>query len=237
MKRTKLKIIIVSVVALLIIIAVVILSNHFFVKPTVVNQDESLALSIENDDKTSGFFGFTAALPWESGEMRICVNSSELYDDLNDVSDISDEDKKYIENNHFFTVADEKMFGELDFMLVYITVENINADLGKEDMLMNFFQPYPEDVFYGDSNGYEYYISESEYFDKHKPLVELAKTNYKNYFSVSNSDLEQGNSYQFKLGFYIDEKTAESNDIILKIGTSNHNKYGIVLDFKENTND
>lgn len=235
MKRAT--IIVSSVAALILIVAVIILGNHFFVKPYVVNQDEKIALSVENDERTSGFFGFTASLPWNSGEMNIRVNSSELYDDLNDVSDISDEDKKYIENNHFFTLADEKMFGELDFMLVDITVENINANLGKEDMLMNFFQPYPEDVFYGDSNGYEYYISESEYFDKHKPLVELAKTNYKNYFSIYDSDLQQGKKYQFKLGFYIDEKTAESNNIILKIGTSNHNKYGIVLNFKENTND
>ena len=235
MKRAK--IIVLSVAALIVIVAAIILGNHFFVKPNVVNQDYSLALSVENDEKTSGFFGFTASLPWESGEMKIHVNSSDLYDDLNDISDISDEDKKYIENNHFFTEVDKKMFGELDFMLVDITLENVSAELGKDDMLMNFFQPYPYDVFYGDNDGFEYYISESVYFDKHKPLAELAKVNYKSYFSVSNTDLEQGKSYQFKLGFYIDEKTAESNNIILNIGTGNHNKYGIELDLKENTND
>jgi len=75
------------------------------------------------------------------------------------------------------------------------------------------------------------------YFDNHQPLSELAKENYKNYFSTKYENLAVGESYRFKLGFYIDEKTAESNNIILKIGTSNHNKYGIVLDFKENTND
>ena len=234
MKRAT--IIVSSVAALILIVAVIILGNHFFVKPYVVNQDEKIALSVENDERTSGFFGFTASLPWNRGEMNIRVNSCELYDDLNDISDISDEDKKYIENTHFFNETDKKMFGELDFMLVDITIENISADIGKDDMLMNFFRPYPDDVFYGDSDGFENYISESLYFDNHKPFVELEKMNYKNYFSASNTDLKQGESYQFKLGFFIDEKTAESN-IILKIGTSNHNKYGIMLDLKENTND
>lgn len=235
MKRAR--IILLSVIALLVLITVVILSDHFFVKPDVVTQDCTLTLSAEKDKKTSGFFGFTAALPWKSGDIKIYVNSSELYDDLNDVSDISDDDKEYIENNHYFTVADKKMFGELDFMLVDITVENINADFGGDDVLINFFQPYPYDVFYGGSKDSQYYISESVYFDRHKPLDELAKTNYKSYFSVDASDLEQGNKYQFKLGFYIDEKTAENNNIILKIGTSSCNKYGIVLGFKENTDD
>ena len=130
------------------------------------------------------------------------------------------------------------MFGELDFMLVDITLENVNAVFDKDEyMLVNFFYPMTREAFYKSNVNFEYYLSECLYFDKHRPLSELAKENYKNYFSTKYENLAVGESYRFKLGFYIDEKTAESNNIILKIGTSNHNKYGIVLDFKENTND
>lgn len=53
MKRAT--IIVSSVAALILIVAVIILGNHFFVKPYVVNQDEKIALSVENDERTSGF--------------------------------------------------------------------------------------------------------------------------------------------------------------------------------------
>lgn len=130
------------------------------------------------------------------------------------------------------------MFGELDFMLVDITLDNVNAVFDKDEyMLVNFFDPMTREAFYKSNVNFEYYLSECLYFDKHQPLSELAKENYKNYFSTKYENLSVGESYRFKLGFYIDEKTAESNNIILKIGTSNHNKYGVVLDFKENTND
>lgn len=236
MRRTK--IIVASIIALIIIVSIIIICNHFFVKPTVINQTESITLSIENDEKTSGFFGFTAGFPWKSGELKLKVNSCEIFDNLNEVESMSDEDKKYIESTHFFTKADKKMFGELDFMLVDITLENVNAVFDKDEyMLVNFFYPMTREAFYKSNVNLEYYLSECLYFDNHQPLSELAKENYKNYFSTKYENLAVGESYRFKLGFYIDEKTAESNNIILKIGTSNHNKYGIVLDFKENTND
>lgn len=100
MRRTK--IIVASIIALIIIVSIIIICNHFFVKPTVVNQNESLVLSIENDEKTSGFFGFTAGFPWKSGELKLKVNSCEIFDNLNEVESISDKDKKYIESTHFF---------------------------------------------------------------------------------------------------------------------------------------
>lgn len=62
---------------------------------------------------------------------------------------MSDEDKKYIESTHFFTKADKKMFGELDFMLVDITLENVNAVFDKDEyMLVNFFYPMTREAFY-----------------------------------------------------------------------------------------
>ena len=104
MKRTK--IIVASIIALVIIVSIVIICNHFFVKPTAVNQTESITLSVENDEKTSGFFGFTAGLPWKSGELKLKVNSCEIFDNLSEVECMSVEDKKYIDITNFFTKAD-----------------------------------------------------------------------------------------------------------------------------------
>lgn len=53
MRRTK--IIVASIIALIIIVSIIIICNHFFVKPTVINQTESITLSIENDEKPPAF--------------------------------------------------------------------------------------------------------------------------------------------------------------------------------------
>ena len=56
---------------------------------------------------------------------------------------------------------------------------------------------------------------------------------YKNYFAISCEDFKPGESLQFKLGFYIDEKTAKNDDMILSIGLSDKRKYGIKLKISE----
>lgn len=234
LKKTSVKILIAALGAFFIIISVLVVCNKWFIRPTVVNQNESLLLSCETDEKTSGFSGFTANFPWEKGSVRYKVDSCELYDSSKSVGSISNEEQKYLEESHYFTELDKKMYGEPVFLLLTITMENVNAEFGKEkELYVNFCNLFPSDVFYDGKTNYEFYTSEAIYFDKHKPFKELEENEYKNYFAISCEDFKPGESLQFKLGFYIDEKTAKNDDMILSIGLSDKRKYGIKLKISE----
>ncbi len=235
MKKHQIKIIAASVAALLIIVGVVIGANIIFVKPTVTVEAESIILSQEQDKETSGFSGFTAALPWDSGSIEYKVNSCKVYESAEAVPDISTEDEAFIEENFYFTEVDRKMYGEPLFMVLDIEMKNIDANFDEsyEGFLVNFVMPYPSEVFDGKSVDYEYFISDVKYMSLHKPFEELEKNSYKRYCEIDTEDFEKGETLKYQLGFYVDKASAERNSLILNIGTSDKFKYGIRLEVEK----
>lgn len=200
----------------------------------VVNENELISLDINHDEESKGLFGYSAGLPWYSGEIDAKVISSEIYDEVTEVKSLSNDELSYIVSQNMDNL-DNKF--NTDFMIINIEIKNINAILidpkiPDDEFLINFFNPTLQSVFNGEKINMEYYISDCVYFDKHESFEILKKSNYKNYFYLDENKFKQGETLLLKLGFYIDEKTASENNIVLKIGVSDKYKYGIALDLK-----
>jgi len=231
MNKIKFRIIITSIVAFISIVVIIIVGNICLVKPTIVEQNKYITLSPEKDYKTSGFFGYTASLPWKSGEMDFKINSCNVYTELSDVDDMLQEDKDYVEKIHSFTKEDEIKYGDILFLVVDITIKNNSAVLDENGyMFINFFRPIPVSAFLENESALDYYVTDCVYFDKHKPFNELVNNSYKDYFAIKSDDLLNSNEYNFKLGYFLDKSTVLNNELVISIGTSSSNKYGIKCD-------
>lgn len=174
---------------------------------TVVGIGTPITLSVEQDEETKGKFGYTAALPWKSGSMRLTVDEADIFPSVEE-SGIDPAELSY--------TPDEGV----PFVLVTITLENIDAQF-YEDMHFALGALISAEAFEESNveNG-DLFSLGPIYFSDHRNSSESSR----DYF---HGELPTGSTKTFQLGFLSYEPQKE---LALKLGTNgNCHKYGVKL--------
>ncbi len=174
---------------------------------TVVGIGTPITLSVEQDEETKGNSGYTAALPWKSGSMRLTVDKADIFPSVAE-SGIDPAELSY--------TPDE----DIPFVLATITLENIDAQFD-EDMHFALGSLISAEAFEENNvqNG-DLFSSGPIYFSDHRNSSEGSR----DYF---HGELPIGSTKTFQLGFLSYEPQKE---LALKLGINGDcHKYGVKL--------
>lgn len=200
-------------------------------RPTVVKMGEPIHLDVEEDKKTAGILGrFYRNFGWYEGSCDITVLDCALYDSPIDLG-ISRQDICETANNQT---------NRLEFLYIHIKVTNNNAISINDDKSMNmgFISLVPISFFRGLG------VFNSTYTAKHGQIILEYDPNvayFSGYTEMQEGDrtdpyfhfrLNQGETREYQLGFYIDKEYLDKNEMVLSYGI---NKYASKLEVRDET--
>ena len=219
--------------ALIVFLAIIIISFLFmqWPRPTIVKMGEPIHLDVEDDKNTAGILGrFYRNFGWYEGSCDITVLDCALYDSPTDLG-IFRQDICETANNQT---------NHLEFLYIHIKVTNNNAVSINDDKSMNigFINLVPASFFRGLG------VFNSTYTAKYGQIIVEYDPNvayFSGYTEMQEGDrtdpyfhfkLNQGETCEYQLGFYIDKEYLEDNEMVLSYGI---NKYASTIEVRDET--